>query len=980
MRILTLCFLLIGITFVFGQNPHDNPCTAKFINSSGQSGFELFDNIGSTYTQIEEPGCYDTAYQDVWFVTSVPLSGMIEISTLEGSLSDMFFSVYTGEHCDTDSLTLVECSDNNSPLSLYFPPIGMPTVSLSDRTPGEVLYIRVYDAHAPSIFGNPANPAEEGSFYMKISDPYDELMLTFFGECDNSIVGGNECSSATSLCTLDNLCGTTQGFTPNYWTSLGSTFAGSIENNAFFTFTPNDDTLELFTNVSGPQQELLQLMFFTLDSCEAVPENDTTVFADFGLDTLVIVDLIVGQEYYLMIDGWAGNHLDYQINTLENESFGYNLIGNDSICQNDTSLLFTTGIYSDSTNWSGSGLAYLDFISNDSAYFIGADPGDYQLFVELSGVSGLCGVSQDTLVITVFDNSTGSGTTFSESPNCSNFADTIVLEAPASNFHIWTNVLTGEISMADSIWFVNNMSQQFVLTEVLSNSCVFYDTIHIDLQDLISNFQVTPTSGNAPLSVDITDLSSGRNRNIWVYGDSPSDTVSIATNTQQAQFNHVYSNAGTYSLCLTVDSSQVCSETVCTDIYVHCNDPIVADNPILDTLYFNCPINSLPIPTASHSCGTYFGESDMLFPFDSEGVSEVIWTYTDTSGNSIQQNQFVVYRGLSDTILKVNEYLVSLQDTVDYQWLEVNLGVYSMISGETNQYFNPTNTGYYAVEVSYNGCVDTSNYLYHSACNEIELEIDSLVQCYNSFPAYIEVSAQGGTPPYSYLWDDGFTSNSRLIGACSVWNLEVTDSEGCSDDRYFYFFDIDTSQITVPIDTFFSDVMDICVPFNFQSVSIYDYYYNSQNEFIVSWIFEDQIGNSYIADVNYGVGVSFSQLGYYEFVLVIDCQDGGDNSKSVEFYSQGTFVNQGSLSSKSHIVEEDFNLFPNPFSGIVTLDVPENFVGGEVQIFSTDNKIVYIGSVDSEVSKLQPIMNSGIYFIVIKNNGIVLRRKIVKID
>ncbi len=42
-----------------------------------------------------------------------------------------------------------------------------------------------------------------------------------------------------------------------------------------------------------------------------------------------------------------------------------------------------------------------------------------------------------------------------------------------------------------------------------------------------------------------------------------------------------------------------------------------------------------------------------------------------------------------------------------YQWLDCNNG-YAIISGETNQFFTPSNNGYYAVMITDNGCVDTS--------------------------------------------------------------------------------------------------------------------------------------------------------------------------------------------------------------------------------------------------------------------------------
>lgn len=60
-----------------------------------------------------------------------------------------------------------------------------------------------------------------------------------------------------------------------------------------------------------------------------------------------------------------------------------------------------------------------------------------------------------------------------------------------------------------------------------------------------ADFSGTPTSGDAPLSVDFTDLSTGDVTDwLWDFGDGGSDVIPNAT--------HVYTAAGTYTVALTV--------------------------------------------------------------------------------------------------------------------------------------------------------------------------------------------------------------------------------------------------------------------------------------------------------------------------------------------------------------------------------------------------------------------------------------------
>ncbi|MDG1147691.1 MAG: hypothetical protein P8N52_05235 [Crocinitomicaceae bacterium] len=51
--------------------------------------------------------------------------------------------------------------------------------------------------------------------------------------------------------------------------------------------------------------------------------------------------------------------------------------------------------------------------------------------------------------------------------------------------------------------------------------------------------------------------------------------------------------------------------------------------------------------------------------------------------------------------------LIASQLEATYQWLNCDNGN-TIINGETNQSYTPTSTGNYAVEVTLNGCIDTS--------------------------------------------------------------------------------------------------------------------------------------------------------------------------------------------------------------------------------------------------------------------------------
>ncbi len=86
-------------------------------------------------------------------------------------------------------------------------------------------------------------------------------------------------------------------------------------------------------------------------------------------------------------------------------------------------------------------------------------------------------------------------------------------------------------------------------------------------------------------------------------------------------------------------------------------------------------------------------------------------TYTDTILNSSGCDSIITINLTVNTVdTSVTQTGINLSANVSgaaYQWLDCNNG-YSIIAGATNQSFTPSANGSYAVEVTENGCIDTS--------------------------------------------------------------------------------------------------------------------------------------------------------------------------------------------------------------------------------------------------------------------------------
>jgi hypothetical protein len=107
------------------------------------------DNTAATNsTGAPAPTCASYQEKDIWFKVTVPVSGDVSIQTVAptagSSIIDTGLSVYSGT---CGNLVEVDCDDDGSPNGAYS------LLDLTGRTPGEVLYIRVWDYTAATPTG-----------------------------------------------------------------------------------------------------------------------------------------------------------------------------------------------------------------------------------------------------------------------------------------------------------------------------------------------------------------------------------------------------------------------------------------------------------------------------------------------------------------------------------------------------------------------------------------------------------------------------------------------------------------------------------------------------------------------------------------------------------------------------------------------------------------------------------------------------------
>jgi len=131
---------------------------------------------------------------------------------------------------------------------------------------------------------------------------------------------------------------------------------------------------------------------------------------------------------------------------------------------------------------------------------------------------------------------------------------------------------------------------------------------------------------------------------------------------------------------------------------------------------FVCKWETCPVATSTdiqNACGSFTWIDNNTYTSSNNTATHTIIGGAASGCDSIITLNLTI--NTVDTTVVVNgNTLTANAFGASYRWLDCNNNM-AVISGETNQSFNPTNNGSYALEITQNGCTDTS------ACHNIVL-------------------------------------------------------------------------------------------------------------------------------------------------------------------------------------------------------------------------------------------------------------------
>ncbi|PVX45014.1 putative secreted protein (Por secretion system target) [Flavobacterium sp. 103] len=438
---------------------------------------------------------------------------------------------------------------------------------------------------------------------------------------------------------------------------------------------------------------------------------------------------------------------------------------NSSVCV-DAAAYALTGASPAGGTYSGTGVSANNF--DPTAAGVGPHMITYT-YTDGNGCSNSC-----TFTITV--NALPTVTCPSDSSVCLNTASYALTGAsPVGGTYSGTGVSANNFDPATAGVGPHMITYTYTDGNGCSNSCTFTITV--------KTLPTVSCPSDSSVCVDAAAYA--------LTGASPSGGTYSGTGVSANNFYPATAGVGPHTITYTYTDGDSCSNSCTFTITV---------NP-LPTL--TCPSNSsvcvdsapYALTGASPSGGTYSGTGVSANNFNpaTAGVGPHTITYSYTDGNgcsnsctfTITVNETVVASGTKVNVLCKGGANGSIDLSVSggggsytYQWS----------NGETTQDISGLAAGTYTVTITEsNGCTITGTTSFTigepSEVLDASITASSNVDCFGNTNGSATVTATGGTPEYTYLWDDALAQTTATATnlATGTYHVTVTDANGCTD-------------------------------------------------------------------------------------------------------------------------------------------------------------------------------------------------------
>lgn len=387
---------------------------------------------------------------------------------------------------------------------------------------------------------------------------------------------------------------------------------------------------------------------------------------------------------------------------------------------------------------------------------------------------------------------------------------------------------------------------------------------------------------------------------------------------------------------------------------------------------------------------------------------DILTHVSNTPANtSYQMNLTLNYNNNSLQNISINEviggvppYKITLADNNNNSPILIYSDTLINIS---NLFFDSLHNHTYIIEIGDSNFLNNNSPFFNYFKFYFNTFYDSTGNCDNLFNNNIWASAQGspvsdssacdghaftevygGTPPYTYQYSSGSTSDTAN-GLCpGSYIVTVTDANGDVFNTSFvigypntYYYSGGSSNY---LDTLYSNALQDCgIDYTLPIDSFYiDSAYALSNwEYVVSWTIV-QDSNEFLFTETYFV----DSTGYYYFGLSLYCDEAqrvSSNFASYTFFA-GAYADMSSFPTQVENLTKDNSIavYPNPNNGIFTITSSKKMTN--YSIFDTLGRKVASKTSDSNTQSVDiQTLNTGIYYLMVQfEDGTTGKQKLMK--
>lgn len=316
---------------------------------------------------------------------------------------------------------------------------------------------------------------------------------------------------------------------------------------------------------------------------------------------------------------------------------------------------------------------------------------------------------------------------------------------------------------------------------------------------------------------------------------------------------------------------------------------------------------------------------------------------------------------------------------VIWSWGVYYNGALLYTSNLQNPVFNFANNGAYNVilainsdsscQTSYSEYINVNDSL-NVLCQLIVSSQITNVSIINGNDGSIDLTVSGGTPPYTYLWSNGATTQDISNLYAGIYNVTINSSPVCP--AYTYTYEIIQPYNNPIIDTLTTAAVDTCFGFLPDSVVI--------NSFSLSGTMLTVIWDFYVQGTVYSLSANYNNVlsnGSYAIVITIYCPNGFKNMMSYMSY-----ITVNNFSGIEIATEDDFKIFPNPVDDWLNIFANDNKKFKQIQLYDMDGKLiisnVYPEETTNATINTSQLSHSAYLLKIIGTENVLVNRQIIK--